>query len=243
MALQSKTISGSTNNSNWTFKLVAIENSINMGRNTSSLIVEAFIGRSSSGSYMYGANINCSVSVTGCSSQNINYHNSGRVNISANSWLKIGQVTFDVPHNSDGRKDISISSSFSNNISPGSGSANGNMGLTAIPRYASVSHSINSTGLNFIKVNWSSDSNCDAIQYSLNGGNWINTTGNPYTISGLIPNISHSIRTRVRRKDSGLWSETGAISTSTKDIARITGVNNFEHGSNTVVSISNPSRK
>lgn len=43
MALQSKTIGGSTNNSNWTFKLVVTENSTNTGSNTSSLTVEAFI--------------------------------------------------------------------------------------------------------------------------------------------------------------------------------------------------------
>lgn len=243
MALQSKTIGGSTNNSNWTYKLIVTENSTNTSNNTSSVTVEVYIGRRASASYMYGANINCTVGVTGCSNQNINYANSGRVNISANSWLKIGQVTFNVPHNSDGRKDVSISSSFNSNISPSSGSANGTMTLTAIPRYASISHSLNSTGLNNIKINWSSDSNCDAIQYSLNGGNWINTGGKPYNISGLSPNTNYSIRTRVRRADSGLWTESGTISATTKDIGRISGVNNFEHGSNAVVSVSNPSRK
>lgn len=242
MALQSKTIGGSTNNSNWTFKLVAIENSTNIGNNTSSLTVEAYIGRGSSGSYMYGANVNCVIGVTGCANQSFNYHNSGRVNISANGWLKIGQITFNVPHDSNGYKDIVINADFTNNVSPSHGWAGGNMTLTAIPRYASVSHSLNSSGLNWIKINWASNSTCDAVQYSLNGGSWVGTGGNPYTISGLSPNVSYTIRTRVRRKDSGLWSETGTISVSTKDIGRITGVNNFEHGSNAVVSISNPSR-
>lgn len=242
MALQSKTITGSTNNSNWSHKLVVIENSTNINNNTSSLTVEAYIGRNTNASYMYGANINCNISVTGCGNQSLRYSNSGRVDIAGGGWLKIGQITFNVPHNSDGKKDISISSNFTNNISPSSGSANGSMILTAIPRYANISHSINNTSLDYILVNWLADSTCDLIQYSVNGGDWINTSGNPYIITGLKPNTSYSIKTRARRRDSGLWNETSIISGTTKDIARISSVNNFNHGSNANVVISNPSR-
>ena len=113
--------------------------------------------------------------------------------------------------------------------------------LDKIPRYASISESLNSTGLNTIKMNWSSDSNCDLVQYSLNGANWVNTSGNPYTISGLNPNTTYRVKTRVRRRDSQLYSQTGDISATTKDIARITGANNFKHGNSTNVSITNPS--
>lgn len=113
--------------------------------------------------------------------------------------------------------------------------------LDKIPRYASVSQSLNSTGLNTIKMNWSSDSNCDLVQYSLNGGVWVNTSGNPYIISGLNPNTTYRVKTRVRRRDSQLYSQTGDINATTKDIARITGASNFEHGNSTNVSITNPS--
>ena len=113
--------------------------------------------------------------------------------------------------------------------------------LDKIPRYASISHSLNSTGLNSVKVNWSSDSTCDLLQYSLNGGSWVSTSGNPYTISGLNPNTTYKIKTRVRRKDSQLYSQTGELSATTKDIGRISSVSNFEHGSGTSISITNPS--
>lgn len=113
--------------------------------------------------------------------------------------------------------------------------------LDKIPRYASISQSLNSTGLNTIKINWFSDSDCDLVQYSLNDGGWINTSANPYTISGLNPNTTYRVKTRVRRRDSGLYSQTGNISVTTKDIGRITGVSNFEHGNSTSVSITNPS--
>lgn len=113
--------------------------------------------------------------------------------------------------------------------------------LDEIPRYASISHSLNSTGLNNIKINWSSDSTCDLLQYSLNGGNWTNASGNPYTISGLNPNTTYKIKTRVRRQDSQLYSETGELSATTKDIGKISSVGNFNHGDNASIVITNPS--
>lgn len=114
--------------------------------------------------------------------------------------------------------------------------------LDTIPRYANfTSHYIAATGLNNITVNWNADSNCDAVQYSLNGGSWIATSGTSYIISGLSPNTSYSIKTRIRRTDSGLWRESETITGTTKDIGKITSVNNFEHGSSTNIVITNPS--
>lgn len=114
--------------------------------------------------------------------------------------------------------------------------------LDTIPRYANfTNHSISNIGLNNIIVNWNADSNCDAVQYSLNGGNWVTTSGTSYTISGLTPNTSYSIKTRIRRTDSGLWTESGTITGTTKDIGKITSVSNFEHGSSTNIVITNPS--
>ena len=143
MALQTKTIIGSTNNSNWTFKLVVTENSTSIANNTSSVTVTAYIGRASSASYMYGASISCSVGVTGCSNQTISYSNSGRVDIAGGGWLNIGSKTFTVPHNADGTKTVTISANFSNNVSPSSGSASDSMPLTKIARYSVISSADN----------------------------------------------------------------------------------------------------
>ena len=133
------TITGSTNSSYWTFKLVVTENSTNASANTSSVTVEAFIGRGSSAgaSYMQGASISCPISVTGCSNQTITYSNSGTVNVAQGAWLSIGSKTFaSVPHDSDGSKTITVSASFTNNVSPSSGSASGSVTLTKITQSA-----------------------------------------------------------------------------------------------------------
>lgn len=128
------TITGKTNTSVWTFKLEVTEGAVNVGANTSPVTVAAYIGRSSSGSYMYGASISCGVEVTDCPKQTITYKNANQVNVSAGGWLHIGSVTFQVPHKADGTKEVNISASFTNNVSPSSGSASGTMTLTTIPR-------------------------------------------------------------------------------------------------------------
>lgn len=131
------TINGSTNKSVWTFKLVTTEGQPNAAKNTSPLTVDVYIGRSTTGgaSYMYGADISCSVNVTGCTAQKITYKNANRVDIAAGAWLKIGSTTFGaVPHDSNGSKTVTVSASFTNTISPSSGSASGSVTLTNIAR-------------------------------------------------------------------------------------------------------------
>lgn len=130
------TINGSTASSLWTFKLEVTETATSVPNNTSSVKVDVYIGRSSnSGSYMYGAKIPCTVKCTGVANKSFTYSNSGKVNIAAGGWLKIGSVTFTgVPHNSDGSKTVTISASFTNNVSPASGSASGSFKLTTIAR-------------------------------------------------------------------------------------------------------------
>lgn len=142
--------------------------------------------------------------------------------------------------------DGSFSAAFAGGvgITPGTNcSGEGSWDLDRIPRYANfTSHYIESTGLNSIKVHWSADAQCDWLQYSLNGGNWADTSGYPtYTINGLAPNTQYSIKTRIRRADSGLWTESGTIQGTTKDIAKITKAPNIIHGNSLKVEYNNPS--
>lgn len=131
------TIIGSTNTSVWSFKLEVIENSTSIENNGSKVTVTAFIGRPSSAgaSYLYGASISCPVSVTGAGTKTITYNNANQVDVAAGGWLNIGSVVFDnVPHDVNGSKTVTVSASFTNNISPSSGSAKGTVKLTDIPR-------------------------------------------------------------------------------------------------------------
>ena len=140
------TIIGSTNSSVWTFKLETIEGQYDIVNNTSPLTVNIYIGRvSTSGSYMYGADISGTVSCTGCKNQQFRYKNQNRVDVAAGGWLHIGTVTFSaVPHDSNGSKTVYVAASFSQSgVSPSSGSAGSNVVLTTIPRkaeFASVSN-------------------------------------------------------------------------------------------------------
>lgn len=131
------TINGSTSSSLWSFKLEVVENSTSIANNASKLTVTAYIGRPSSagGSYLYGANISCPVSVTGVTAKTITYSNAGQVNIAAGGWLSLGSVTFDsVPHDADGSKTVTVSASFTSDIAPANGSASGSVKLTNIAR-------------------------------------------------------------------------------------------------------------
>lgn len=177
----------------------------------------------------------------GSAQTNINFSNSVSV---SSSWVLMASVSATVTHGNDGTGKVTIGGSVSGPsgtaLSGHTSSGSKDVSLDTISRYANISHSVSSTGLNFAKINWSSDSTCDMVQYSINGGTWVNASGNPYTISGLSPNVTYKIRTRVRRKDSQLYSNTGELSVTTKDIARISSASNFNHGDSTTVGITNP---
>lgn len=162
---------------------------------------------------------------------------------SPNAYIHIASGTLPVTHENDGSKSIWVGASISATGGYGvSASIGTTFELNKIPRYANFTeHYISSTGLNSISVRWNADSGCDWLQYSLNGGNWADISGHPvYTIRGLSPNKQYSIRTRIRRSDSQLWTESGYIYGTTKDIARISSLPDFEHGDDINTNITNP---
>lgn len=138
MALQTKTITGSTNNSNWTWKMEVIENSTNISSNTSSITINSYLGRASSSSYFGGTatvSINCNGDARS-SSKIFPYP----TNVSGGGWVLAQSETFTVQHNEDGSKTINVSSSMStSDFTPSSSSASGSITLTTIPRASSVS--------------------------------------------------------------------------------------------------------
>lgn len=62
-----------------------------------------------------------------------------------------------------------------------------------------------------------------------------------YTITNLQPNTIYNIKTRIRRTDSGLWTESGNLSVATYDIAKITSIPPTTIGNNVTVTYTNPS--
>lgn len=127
----SKAINGSTNNNQWTYKLEVSETATNIQNNTSTVQVKAYIGRSSSQSYL-GGNYNVSVTCDG-QSQSQSGNIPWPTYVNGGAWLELKTFTFTVPHNSDGTKTASISSSLSSgDFTPSYASASGSITLTAL---------------------------------------------------------------------------------------------------------------
>lgn len=166
----------------------------------------------------------------------------------------IASGSFTVWHNSTG--DGSFSMSMSANVYYSNGgniSGSGTCWLDKIPRYLnSINIYNNGSSLNSISVKWTCDPNADYIQYSLNNGGWTDAHGDygstgtsgTFSIGGLAPNTSYNVRIRLRRADSGLWSESGTITIATKNKATITSQNdNFSVNSDNALTVKcdNPS--
>jgi len=145
---------------------------------------------------------------------------------STNTWQNFGEKTITVTHNADGTYSASKSGSFTctagtSNYSLTSGSASVTVKPATIPRYATSNQSLNSKTTSSIVMNWSSDSTIDYIWYSKdNGASWAGVdvtdgTSGTYTISGLSANTTYNIKTRVRRKDSQLTTDSSTLSVTT----------------------------
>ena len=88
--------------------------------------------------------------------------------------------------------------------------------FSQLPRYAAFTSHTATSELNKITVSYTSDVEYKAQQYSLNGGAWTNTTAGSYNLTGLTPNTSYTIKTKIQRADSNLWTESDTITIKTK---------------------------
>ena len=154
--------------------------------------------------------------------------------ISTKGTHLLGQATTNVVHNADGSKSIPIKVSWNMNATIsgygyiGEISVEKTVTLDKIPRYATSVQSLKSKTATSITMNWSSDSTIDYVWYSKNGGSsWtavgsVNAKSGSYTISGLSGGTAYSIKTRVRRKDSQLTTDSSALSVTTYSIPTCT---------------------
>lgn len=240
MALQSKTITGSTNNSNWTWKMEVIENSTNTSANTSSVTVNSYLGRASSASY-FGGNASVNITCNGeprSTSKTFTYP----TNVSGGGWVLVQSETFIITHNSDGSKDISISSSMSTgDFTPNSASASGSMTLTKIPRYAKItSFVVNKRDETSVSISWGADATCDYAWYSKNNGSSWSALPSNNIVTGLSANTSYNFKLRVRRKDSQLTTDSSAYKQTTYDYPYCTESPNFTIGNALTLKFYNP---
>lgn len=160
--------------------------------------------------------------------------------ISLYNGTTIGQGTVWVQHNNDGSKYVDMSCEAGIYTVAINAWASGGFWGSTVPRYANITtHYINNIGINRVGVSWGTDVGVDWLQYSLNGGGWTDTSGNPYYVGGLAPNTAYNIRTRVRRTDSGLWTESGYLYFTTYNNGIVTGANDFNDEQNGYMTFTN----
>lgn len=122
--------------------------------------------------------------------------------------------------------------SFSASVEAGVGqypsgncSGSGSWNLDRIPRYASITqYDLSAVSETSIKFTWSASNPCDTVQYSLNGGSWTNGSYPTTTINNLSANTQYSVKIRVKRTDSQLWTESGTKNVTTYNYPYVSAV-------------------
>jgi len=156
--------------------------------------------------------------------------------------------TTTIPHNSDGTKSISFSFSYSQsstaNYTPGNASASGSMNLTTIPRYVNItSFTVSKRDETSVQYAYDSDATCDWAWYSKdNGSSWSNLP-NSGVVSGLSANTTYKFKLRLRRKDSQLTTDSGAVSQTTYNYPHCTEAPNFTIGDTLSIKLYNPLKR
>ena len=220
-------------------------NSQSIATNKSNITLRLEVRSISSSYRTYGYNQTSTIDGTTLSAQTFDMRDT-------NVWQLFGERTFDIKHNADGtyssEKWGSFETTASSTYSLKRGSASVTVAPPTIPRYATVNQSLNSKTETSITMNWSSDSTIDYVWYSKdNGTNWtavgsVNATSGSYTISNLTANTSYNIKTRVRRKDSQLTTDSSTSQQTTYDYPKVSnvGTSALIIGNNQTLTLYNP---
>lgn len=242
MAVTKTLTIGSTANSRPYGVLTVKETATSAANNTSTLQITLVLKRPSSISSSATKTASCTINGT-------TYSWSGSIGGSGDKTLISKTQT--VAHNTDGTKTINIAASIALNItwsgvSLGTISGSSTMTLTKIARYATVTQSLTARTETTATIKWTSDSIIDYIWYSTNNGsswsgiNVADGTNGTYTISGLAANTTYQIKTRVRRKDSQLTTDSSALSVTTFAYPYANSMPSFTIGDKFTIGLYNP---
>ena len=168
-------------------------------------------------------------------------------------WVHLHSYSKVVSHNSDGSKDCWIGAIVNGPSGTSAGGYSINYGesktLDKIPRYGTANQSLASRTETSITMNWSSDNTVDYIWYSIdNGSNWtgINVTdgtSGSYTIYNLTAKTTYNIKTRIRRKDSQLTTDSSNLPVTTLSYPYIESVNDITVGDKLTIKLYNPLKR
>ena len=211
----------------------------NASTNKSTVTVTVTASKSSSSTADTYGNQTTDVTV-GSSAQS----NSGSFRLSPSKTVTLFSKSFTVAHNSDGSKSVKISVNVGGNVIYANGAQT--VTLDKIPRYATVNQSLLSMTETSATMWWSSDSTIDYIWYSINNGsswtgiNVADGSSGQYTITGLSANTTYNIKTRVRRKDSQLTTDSSALAVTTYAYPYASSMPNFTIGDKLTIGLYNP---
>lgn len=172
------------------------------------------------------------------------YSSATRINLYNGTVVASG--TYTMTHNTVGNRSFSASAEAGIYYVAVNCRGSGSWDLPQIPRYATSNQSLSAKTETSITMNWSSDSTVDYIWYSSNNGSsWtgINVTdgkSGSYTISGLTANTTYQIKTRVRRKDSQLTTDSSTLSVATYNYPYASSMPNFTIGDKLTLGLYNP---
>ena len=170
--------------------------------------------------------------------------NSGSFTLAPGKTITLFSKSYTVAHESDGTKSVKITANVGGNVMYGNGSAT--VTLDKIPRYATVTQSNTAKTETTATIKWSSDATVDYIWYSTNNGsswtgiNVADGTSGTYTINGLNPNTTYQVKTRVRRKDSQLTTDSSALAVTTYAYPYANSMPSFTIGNKLTIGLYNP---
>lgn len=164
--------------------------------------------------------------------------------------------TLTVTHASDGTKQIKVELSTAVYTSTVS-TVGRTWTLDSIARYGTSNQSLKSKTETSITMNWSSDSTVDYLWYSTdNGSTWAgidvaDEKSGTYTIKNLSAdttkklsaNTTYKIKTRIKRKNSQLTTNSSALSVTTYDYPYCTESPNFILGNEVTLKFYNPLKR
>lgn len=243
MALQSGTIKGQTNTTNWGFEFDWSENSTSTSSNTSSVTVVAYITRPNSASYIQGnVNITVTYSCTGCYNQTSSLPYLDYTSVPKGGRLQIGSTTFSVPHDADGNKYIDLGAWFTNDASPRSGDASGGVQLTKINRYPAftTNPSITERTETTAKFKWGAVDITSDIYWSLDNSSWQHITTDVTSITGLTAKSNYTLYVQARNRADDNLRTTKSVGFSTYDYPYPTSSPDFTIGDKLTISMENP---
>lgn len=225
-----------------TFKCFWISKSNGSVSNTSTVTVTVTASKSSSSASNTWGSQSTAVSVGGTSQTA-----SGSFTLAPGATITLLSKSYTVAHNDDGSKQVTISASVGGNVMYANGSET--VTLDTIPRYATVGQSLNARTETTATINWSASATVDYIWYSTNNGsswtgiNVADGTSGSYNITGLSAGTTYQIKTRVRRKDSQLTSDSTTLSVSTYAYPYANSMPNFTIGDKLTIGIYNPLKR